>query len=124
MFKVEKLRARWPTVQTNQPKHLWTGTYGLPLPWDITEAPPIDQKKNPTNIEIKLETWEYGNVAMILHHGSYDTETKTIELLKNFVKQQNYQIAPNSHEEIYLSDPNKTQADQLKTIILYRLLNQ
>lgn len=111
-------------MQINQPKYLWSGTYGLPLPWDITELPLLDHKKNPDNIETKLESWEYGKVAMILHLGSYNTETPTIELLQNFVRQQNYQINPHSHEEIYLSDPNKTQVEHLKTIILYRLLNQ
>lgn len=121
-FKVEKLRARWHHAQINESKNLWRGTYALPIPFDTTELPVINKNKNPENIEIQLKVWEYNKVAMILHVGSYDSEKTTVEHLMSFVYQKGHQVIPDSHEEIYLSDPNKTKPEQLKTIILYRLL--
>lgn len=122
VFKVEKLRARWPHANIKQAKSTWRGVYALPVPFDVVTLPGIHHSKNPENIEIQLQVWEYQKVAMILHVGTYDTESESVELLQKYVQQNGFEIVPDSHEEIYLSDPNKTKPEQLKTIILYRLL--
>lgn len=121
VFKVEKLRARWPQAQLEQPKGQWRGIYALPVPHDVAQLPVLKKEKNPQHIPIFLETWDYGKVAMILHVGSYATENDTVQLLLNFVKDSGQSVIAHSHEEIYLSDPNKTVAEKLRTIILYRL---
>lgn len=122
IFKIEKLRGRWPGITVEQPKHLWRGIYALPLPEDINKLPEISSNKIPEDLELHLENWQYGKVAMILHVGAYTAEHETVQKLFAYVQQQGLQILPGSHEEIYLSDPNKTEADKLKTIILYRLI--
>lgn len=108
-FKVSGLRARYPDVIT-VPKDQWTHIIGLPVPEETTVLP----KKVP-NVEIKLETWEYGTVAQILHLGAYDQETPTIERLLKFIAENGYVIA-GMHEEEYLTRPD-TRAQ--KTIIRY-----
>lgn len=108
-FKVSGLRARYPDV-LDTPKEKWTIIIGLPVPEDTTSLP---QKVAGT--EVKLETWEYGTVAQILHLGGYDQEQPTIECLHKFIEDNGYKIA-GLHEEEYLTRPNVKLP---KTIIRY-----
>ncbi len=108
-FKVSGLRARYPDVHL-VPKEEWTNIIGLPIPEDTTSLP----QKVP-NVEVKIETWEYGTVAQILHLGPYDQESPTVERLQKFVEDSDYEIA-GAHEEEYLTTPD---AKVPKTIIRY-----
>ena len=108
-FKVSGLRARYPDAHL-LPKGQWTHIIGLPIPEDTTRLP----QKVP-NVEVKIEVWEYGTVAQILHLGPYDQEGPTIERLHKFIAEQGYEIA-GAHEEEYLSRPDVKVP---KTIIRY-----
>jgi len=108
-FKVTGLRARYPNARL-VPVEEWTHIIGLPIPEDTTSLP----QKVP-NIEVKIETWEYGTVAQILHLGAYDQECPTVERLHKFIEDNGYQIA-GVHEEEYLTTPD---AKVVKTIIRY-----
>jgi len=44
-------------------------------------------------VEVKFSTWEYGDVAEILHVGPYSAEQPTIEKLLTFISKQGYKIA-------------------------------
>jgi len=67
--------------------------------------------------EVKIETWEYGTVAQILHLGPYDEEGPTVERLHKFIEDNGYGIA-GMHEEEYLTTPD---AKVIKTIIRYSI---
>jgi len=67
------------------------------------------------NVEVKIETWEYGTVAQILHLGPYDQEYPTVERLHKFIADSGYELA-GPHEEEYLTSPD---AKVQKTIIRY-----
>jgi hypothetical protein len=121
VFAVEKLRARWPAANFGKPKSEWVGKYGLPVPEDLAELPELPPGKRAPGVDVRLERWDYGKVAVALHMGSYADEGPTIEGLMQYIKDQGCRIVPDSHEEIYLSDPNKTDEQKLKTLILYRL---
>jgi hypothetical protein len=108
-FKVSGLRARYPDAHL-VPMEEWTHIIGLPVPEDTTSLP-----QKVAGIEVKLETWEYGTVAQILHLGPYDQEFPTIERLHRFIADSGYEIA-GIHEEEYLSRPNVKVP---KTIIRY-----
>jgi len=108
-FKVGAPRARYPDANT-APKEQWAIIVGLPVPED-TEALP---QKEP-GVEVKLETWQYGAVAQVLHLGAYDQEQESLARLHQFVEANGYEIA-GAHEEEYLSRPN---ARVVKTIIRY-----
>ncbi|MBI4288154.1 MAG: GyrI-like domain-containing protein [Chloroflexi bacterium] len=108
-FKVTGLRARYPDA-LNTPKDQWTHIIGLPVPDDTVSLP----QKVPS-VEVKLETWEYGTVAQILHLGPYDQETPTVERLHRFIDENGYRVA-GMHEEEYLTRPD---AKVQKTIIRY-----
>ena len=108
-FKVSGLRARYPDAHL-APKDEWTHIIGLPIPEDTTSLP----QKVP-NTEVKIEQWEYGTVAQILHLGPYDQEYTTVECLHQFIEENGYEIA-GLHEEEYLTSPD---AKVIKTIIRY-----
>ena len=108
-FKVSGLRARYPDAHL-VPKDEWTHIIGLPIPEDTTSLP----QKVP-NIEVKIEQWQYGTVAQILHLGPYDQEYATVERLHRFIEDSGYEIA-GVHEEEYLTSPD---AKVIKTLIRY-----
>ena len=108
-FKVSGLRARYPDAHL-VPMEEWTHIIGLPIPEDTTSLP----QKVP-EMEVKIETWEYGTVAQILHLGAYDEEGPTVERLHKFIEEKDYEIA-GMHEEEYLTTPD---AKVVKTIIRY-----
>jgi hypothetical protein len=108
-FKVAGLRARYPDAHST-PKDVWTHIIGLPVPPNTTVLP----QKLP-GVEIKIETWQYGTIAQILHLGAYDQEAPTIERLFKFIEDSGYKII-GDHEEEYLTSPD---AKIPKTIIRY-----
>ncbi len=110
-FKVGGLRARYPDAHL-VPKDEWIHIIGLPIPEDTTSLP----QKVP-NVEVKIEIWEYGSVAQMLHLGPYDEEHPTVERLRRFIEESGYEIA-GLHEEEYLTRPN---AKVPKTIIRYQV---
>ena len=113
-FKVGGLRARWPDAHL-LPKDQWTGIWALPIPEGTTELP----KKVPEP-EVRIEVWEYGTVAEILHFGPYSEEGPTVERLHKFIEESGYEIA-GVHEEEYLTRPT---AKVPKTIIRYPIRNR
>ena len=108
-FKVSGLRTRYPDAHLVA-KEEWTHIIGLPIPEDTTSLP----QKVP-HVKVKIETWEYGTVAQILHLGPYDQEAPTIERLHRFIDESGYKIA-GMHEEEYLTRANVRVP---KTIIRY-----
>ena len=113
-FKVSASRARYPDAHL-VPMEEWTIVMGIPIPADTTSLP----QKVP-GIEVKIETWEYGTVAQILHIGPYDQEGPTIERLHRFIEESGYGIA-GAHEEEYLTQPD---AKVMKTLIRYVVKNK
>ena len=111
VFKVSGLRARYPDAHL-VPMDEWTHIIALPIPEDTTSLP-----QKVSGIEVKIETWEYGTVAQILHLGAYDQEQPTVERLHKFVEESGYQIA-GVHEEEYLTTPD---AKVPETIIRYQV---
>ncbi len=98
-FKVSGLCARYPDAHL-VPMEEWTHLIGLPVPEDTGSLP----QKVP-GLEVKLEIWEYGTVAQILHLGAYDQEGPTVERLHKFIEENGYEIA-GVHEEEYLTRPD------------------
>jgi hypothetical protein len=51
-----------------------------------------------------ITTWAYGDVAEILHVGSYSTEQPDIERLHAFIDSHGYRVV-GDHEEEYVKGP-------------------
>jgi hypothetical protein len=112
-------RARWP-VTFDTPREQWLGVYALPVPATVKALPP---HQAPEGLSAALTTWEYGEVAEILHVGPYDAEGPTIERLMAFVRARGYEIA-GDHEEEYLRGPTMAGPGnpvEYLTILRYRV---
>ena len=75
-----------------------------------------DRRKLARVPDLRLDTLEEGEAAQVLHVGPYDRERPTIEKLHAFIAERG--LEPRlRHHEIYLSDPNRTAPERLKTVI-------
>ena len=63
----------------------WTGLYALPVPETATELPPHETQEG---LKASLATWEYGEVAEILHLGPYSREEPVLKRLREFIREQ------------------------------------
>jgi hypothetical protein len=118
-FTLPAPRARWP-VSLDTSKAEWLGLYALPVPETTTELP---QYQAQPGLTVSLATWEYGEVAEILHLGPYDQEQPATQRLMDFINAQGYTIA-GEHEEEYLKGPtmfSKGDPEKYATIIRYRV---
>ncbi len=113
-------RARWP-LGLDTPKGEWIGRYAMPVPENVDALP--SQSDGTPGLRVELTTWEYGDVAEILHVGPYDKEEPTIAKLTQFIKECRYEIV-GEHEEEYLKGPGmfgKGNPQKYLTIIRYRV---
>jgi hypothetical protein len=111
--KMAPPRARWLNAPSD-PRNEWVGLYALPLPESVETLR--------SQVEgVKIDYWEYGEVAEILHIGAYSDETPTIEKLFAFIAEQGYKIT-GPHEEEYLRGPESgTDTSKYLTIIRYQV---
>jgi effector-binding domain-containing protein len=112
-------RSRWP-VSTDVPQSQWVGRFAMPVPDSVTSLPADERASGP---RAQLVTWEYGDVAQILHVGRYDQEKPTVERLSAFISAQGYQ-AVGEHEEEYLRGPGllgKGDPETYYTLIRYQV---
>lgn len=106
-------RARW-AGDLNMPKDQWVGLFALPLSDQVTALPP-------GSAGARIEVWTYGEVAEILHVGSYADETPTIQKLLAYIDGQGFAIA-GPHEEEYLRGPESgPNTAEYRTIIRYQV---
>jgi hypothetical protein len=66
---------------------------------------------------LRFEDYEEGLAVQILHVGSYAEEAPTIKRLHQAFLPANGLVENGPHHEIYLSDPRRTEAAKLKTIL-------
>ena len=76
----------------------------------------VREKRGSTVDKVRLETFNEGLSAQILHRGPYSDEGPTIRKLHDFVTESGY-ILRDDHHEIYLSDPRRSKPENIKTII-------
>lgn len=110
---------------TDKDKFIWTSLIRQPefvtkevYNWALEEL----QKKKPDldYSNVRYEVYKEGLCVQIMHIGPYDTEKESIMKLDKYIDENGYVNDFNNnrrHHEIYLGDPRKTKADNLKTII-------
>ena len=87
--------------------------------WAVETA---TKKKKKEFSKAEFFHYEEGRCVQCMHLGSYDMEPVTIGRMKAFAAQEGLYIDIDDqrmHHEIYLSDPRKTTADKLRTVIRY-----
>lgn len=79
------------------------------------------KKPNLLYEDIYFDTIHDGKCVEILHIGSYDNEPFSFEQMDKFAAENSLQRISDCHREIYLSNANRTKADNLKTILRYKV---
>lgn len=83
-----------------------------------------ETKKKKPNVyldKIKYDTINEGLCCQMLHLGSYDDEPASFEIMRQFCNDNGYERSSLKHREIYLSDPSKTEAGKLKTVLRFKV---
>jgi hypothetical protein len=126
-FKVMPLEGLWwaddMAAFAEANKETWKWTAMILVPDFVTEemvgeakAQAMEKKGVPAISGVRLETFREGPSAQILYIGPYADEDDTIERIHQFIEQQGHRLR-GKHHEIYLSDPNRTAPEKLKTVI-------
>ena len=85
--------------------------------WALEEAA---RKKKMDFSRVEFFSYDEGLCVQCMHLGSYDNEPATIRQMETYAQEHGYTIDitdKRHHHEIYLSDPRKTEAAKLKTVI-------
>lgn len=109
----------------NKDDFIWTSLIRQPefvteevFKWAIEK---FKKKKPDLDLEkVNYMKWEEGLCVQIMHIGSYDDETQSIDKMNEYIEQEGYITDINDkrkHHEIYLSDPRKAKVENLKTVI-------
>ncbi len=126
-YGVMPLEGQWWTDDMNDfsidNKDIWKWTASIMQPEIVTSEifeecfEEVAKKKDLASLsKIKLNSFEDGLSAQILHIGPYSAEAPTIERLHDFIQENGY-LRTGKHREIYLNDMRRTGEDKLKTII-------
>jgi hypothetical protein len=126
-FRVMPLETLWwsegsDVLDVDDPESWrWTAMIAVP-PWiqefDVADALARAAQRRPLPLgePVRLQRLREGRSAQILHVGPYGDEGPTIERMRHFIEDQGL-TTTGKHHEIYLSDPNRTPSDRLKTIV-------
>src|SRR5438309_762589 len=76
------------------------------------------KKDLPALERVRLEWFEEGRCAQVMHIGPYSAEGPTIERLHAFIHERGYSFdgRHQKHHEIYMGDPRRAAPESLKTI--------
>lgn len=109
-------------------KDNWSYTLAIMQPEVITPEifeegrSQVRQKRgdNEALSRLRLDFFEEGLCAQIMHIGPYATEPATMEWMQEFMKANGYRDCVGrggKHHEIYLGDPRKADPARLKTVL-------
>lgn len=109
------------------PKSTWLWTSMIRQPEFVTPAffvwakEACMQKKPEVDIGgARFETFSEGLCVQIMHVGSYDDESRSMEKIAAFMQENGLKDVSSGvrkHHEIYLSDPRKTAVERLRTVL-------
>lgn len=87
------------------------------------EAMEIAKRKKPHPLlkRAVFTTITEGWVIQMMHYGSYDSEEVTFQMMADYCAENGLRRVGMKHREIYYSDPRKTEATKLKTLLRYRI---
>ena len=127
-YAVPPLEGLWWQDEAAQPDYAhkqrlrWISL--IRLPDFVTEADVAwaraAAKKKADFSPVQVLVYDEGLCVQCMHVGAYDAEPETLAAMAAFAQEQGcaIDITPTRfHHEIYLSDPRRTQADKLKTVL-------
>ena len=123
-FKVPPLEALWDIRRANTIRDAdWVAL--LPIPDFVTideveeaRSAVAKKKPNPRVADVRLDTYDEGLCLQYLHVGPYADEAPVIaDLHANLIPGRGLSEAEGWHHEVYLSDPNRSAPEKLKTLL-------
>lgn len=78
------------------------------------------KKPNPALDRVRFGCIEEGICIQMMHMGSYDDEPASFARMESFCLENGFKRIEHTHREIYLSDPRKTEAHKLKTVLRFK----
>ncbi|MCX7559832.1 GyrI-like domain-containing protein [Sulfitobacter sp. F26204] len=126
-YVVPPLEGLWwaddPADFTTRNKDQWNWTMMIMVP-DFVRPKMFEDALERTECRVgtlpsslRLESYDEGRSLHILHIGSYDDEAPTLARLHEEIMPDLGVTFHGPHHEIYLSDPRRTEASRLKTIL-------
>ncbi len=123
-FVVAPLEGLWwgahdETSFVATPRETWQWKLLIRVPAFITKKDVLaaaSGAKGGAGKEVQLEVLTEGRCVQVLHTGPYSDEPKTIAAMGSFAK-ENGMVPNGKHHEIYLTDPNRTAPEKMKTIL-------
>ena len=126
-FAVMPLEGLWWTEDMTQfdqgRKDVWQWTAMIMQPEYVTNAifeevlsQVSAKKKLPALPKVRFGRFHEGLSAQMMHIGPYSAEAPTIETLHSFIIRKRH-TRTGKHHEIYLSNPERTAPEKVKTII-------
>ncbi|MET4061709.1 hypothetical protein ABIB35_003286 [Arthrobacter sp. UYP6] len=127
-FTVGPLEGQWRAADmeafTRGDKGSWDWTMLVAQPPWITEdllraaLDSVRRKRNPPGLDrVHLLALEEGTCAQILYIGAYNAEGPVLERLHHHWMPAHGLTFNGDHHEIYLSDPRRTAAEKLRTVL-------
>lgn len=126
-FKVSKLECLWWTNNgrnfSDSPMNEWNWKLLIRIPDFVTidqveeVTAKLKEEKGMKEADlIQLDTLKEGKCVQVMHQGPYDAVGEAYEKLLEFMEDSGFQ--PNGpYHEIYISDPNRTDPERLKTVV-------
>lgn len=126
-FAVMPLEGLWwvPDMRdfSDQDKGAWLWTMMIRVPdfvttddFETARLAAAKKKELPGLPKLRFEQYKEGLAAQIMHIGPYSEETENIKKVHDWIAENGYERT-GKHHEIYLSDPNRTAPEKLKTIV-------
>ena len=130
VYRVGPLEALWWAGDSAEPptgsKEDWHWTALIAQPDEVTQdwfdrarAEAGRKRELPALRRIRLDRFEEGLAAQVMHVGPYAAEAPTIAALHAFIGEHGYTFdgRRDRHHEIYLGDPRRSAPEKLRTII-------
>ena len=129
-FTVMPLEALWwaegAKDLASAPKGEWSWKAMIMVPKQVNDKVVSDaleqlrkkgkDKELPGLKRLKLEEFDEGLSAQIMHIGPYSAERPTIEKIIKYATDNGYELH-GRHHEIYLGDPRRSKPEKLKTVV-------
>ena len=104
-------------------KDIWKWTSMIMQPEYVTKGlfnqamEQVKKRKSlPALPKLRFEGFHEGMAIQIMHIGPYSAEGPTIGRLHKSIKENGYELT-GKHHEIYLTDPQRSAPDKMKTVI-------
>lgn len=130
-YTVYPLEGEWTTSQRDDgplDKSLFEYRIMIRQPHFVTsnlfeELKPRFAEKIPSHLlkDLQFETIQEGLSVQMLHIGPFDTEPTSFEKMEAYCVENDWSRQSKDHKEIYLSDPRKTAAEKMKTVLRFKI---